>query len=132
MQHAMLKGSIRHRSTLARTCHPHGSFVCLIFCHLCPTFSARLQVAPFHPYNWSRISPHRKATGYFISLVVLLISLSKPVLYCHRCRDVTQQYHRFVCDYLSELRRDFLASIGITYAVFRIAKSRLRGFGEIC
>lgn len=34
--------------------------------------------------------------------------------------------------YLSELRRDFLASIGITYAVFRIAKSRLRGFGEFC
>ena len=34
--------------------------------------------------------------------------------------------------YLSELRRDFLASVGITYAVFRIAKSRLRGFGEIC
>ena len=34
--------------------------------------------------------------------------------------------------YLSELRRDFLASIGITYAVFRIAKSRLRAFGEIC
>jgi len=28
-------------------------------------------------------------------------------------------------DYLSELRRDFLASIGITYAVFQIAKSRL-------
>ena len=28
--------------------------------------------------------------------------------------------------YLSELRRDFLASVGITYAVFRIAKSRLR------
>ena len=27
---------------------------------------------------------------------------------------------------LSELRRDFLASVGITYAVFRIAKSRLR------
>jgi hypothetical protein len=34
--------------------------------------------------------------------------------------------------YLSELRRDFLASIGITYAVFRIAKSRLRAFGEFC
>jgi hypothetical protein len=34
--------------------------------------------------------------------------------------------------YLSELRRDFLASIGITYAVFRIAKSRLRHFGEFC
>jgi hypothetical protein len=33
--------------------------------------------------------------------------------------------------YLSELRRDFLASVGITYAVFRIAKSRLRGFGKI-
>ena len=30
--------------------------------------------------------------------------------------------------YLSELRRDFLASIGITYAVFRIAKSRLRHY----
>ena len=29
-------------------------------------------------------------------------------------------------NYLSELRRDFLASIGITYAVFRIAKLRLR------
>ena len=28
--------------------------------------------------------------------------------------------------YLSELRRDFLASVGITYAVFRIAKSRER------
>jgi len=27
--------------------------------------------------------------------------------------------------YLSELTRDFLASVGITYAVFRIAKSRL-------
>jgi hypothetical protein len=34
--------------------------------------------------------------------------------------------------YLSELRRDFLASVGITYAVFRIAKSRLRQFGEFC
>ena len=34
--------------------------------------------------------------------------------------------------YLSELRRDFLAGIGITYAVFRIAKSRLRHFGEFC
>ena len=34
--------------------------------------------------------------------------------------------------YLSELRRDFLASVGITYAVFRIAKSRLRHFGEFC
>jgi hypothetical protein len=34
--------------------------------------------------------------------------------------------------YLSELRRDFLASVGITYAVFRIAKSRLRAFGEFC
>jgi hypothetical protein len=34
--------------------------------------------------------------------------------------------------YLSEPRRDFLASVGITYAVFRIAKSRLRAFGEIC
>ena len=38
----------------------------------------------------------------------------------------------YVQNYLSELRRDFLASIGITYAVFRIAKSRLRGFGEFC
>jgi len=28
--------------------------------------------------------------------------------------------------YLSELRRDFLASVGITYAVFRIAKSLWR------
>ena len=34
--------------------------------------------------------------------------------------------------YLSELKRDFLASVGITYAVFRIAKSRLRHFGEFC
>jgi hypothetical protein len=32
----------------------------------------------------------------------------------------------------SELRRDFLADIGITYAVFRIAKSRLRHFDEFC
>jgi len=31
-------------------------------------------------------------------------------------------------NYLSELRRDFLASVGITYAVFRIAKSRLRAY----
>ena len=30
--------------------------------------------------------------------------------------------------YLSELKRDFLASVGITYAVFRIAKLRLRAF----
>ena len=35
-----------------------------------------------------------------------------------------------VGNYLSELRRDFLASVGITYAVFRIAKSRLRAFSE--
>ena len=34
--------------------------------------------------------------------------------------------------YLSELRRDFLASVGITYAVFQIAKSRLRAFSEFC
>ena len=34
--------------------------------------------------------------------------------------------------YLSELRRDFLATIGITYTVFRIAKSRLRAFGAFC
>ena len=40
-------------------------------------------------------------------------------------RAVSGQAH----PYLSELRRDFLASIGITYAVFRIAKSRLRAFG---
>ena len=30
------------------------------------------------------------------------------------------------------LRRDFLASVGITYAVFRIAKLRLRVFGASC
>ena len=38
---------------------------------------------------------------------------------------------RWTAHYLSELRRDFLASVGITYAIFRIAKLRLRHFGEI-
>jgi len=47
-------------------------------------------------------------------------------------RSLQRSYRERVGVYLSELRRDFLASIGITYAVFRITKSRLRGFGEIC
>ena len=45
---------------------------------------------------------------------------------------LTKQLKILDVHYLSELRRDFLASVGITYAVFRIAKSRLRAFGEIC
>jgi hypothetical protein len=47
------------------------------------------------------------------------------------CRSIEVDYVVYILTYLSELRRDF-ASIGITYAVFRIAKSRLRQFGEFC
>ena len=78
IQHAMSEEYIRHRSTLARTCHPHGSLV--IFCHLCLCYLSAAS-------NCTVSSP--------------VISLGFPsFLYCHRCRDVTQQYHHFVCEIL--------------------------------
>ena len=45
---------------------------------------------------------------------------------------VNKSLVKSLVNYLSELRRDFLASVGIIYAVFRIAKSRLRAFSKFC
>src|ERR1700733_2982655 len=66
------------------------------------------------------------------SLALRLNGLGDNTNKPHAQTELTKQVRAPSRGYLSELRRDFLATIGITYAVFRIAKSRLRAFGAFC